>query len=109
VHEIWRHRLNELSVEQTVLIHHMMTGPEFSDWMAQMDTSNINEYHFFVDYDFHDQNYNGLTLIEKFKLTERAVLVTAHHADIDVQTLAKKISVPILSKASLATIPILIQ
>lgn len=104
VHEIWRHRLNELSLNSTVLITHMIAPADFETWYrAHSDT---HSYQYFVDYEFHGSRQNGLDLIENFRLKDHAILVTAHYTENNVTTRVKHLGVKMLPKSLLSAISI---
>jgi signal transduction histidine kinase len=106
VHEVWRHRLNEIATSQTVFISNIMTASQFEAWFASNGVgASKSKYQYFVDYDFHNSDFTGIDLIEKYNLASQSVLVTAHYAENDVADQAAALNVPILPKPSLATIP----
>ncbi|MCB0350431.1 MAG: HAMP domain-containing histidine kinase [Bdellovibrionales bacterium] len=104
VHEVWRHRLNEISHSQTVLVSNIMTTNQFAAWFAKNGNQPNRKFQYFFDYDLYNQSETGLDLIKKYGLEKQATLVTAHSADSEVIEQARSISVPIVPKAHLATI-----
>ncbi len=109
VHEVWRHRLNELAISQTVLTINFMSVDSFSEWYSKNGSDAKQKYHFFIDYDFHNMELNGIELIKKYGLESQAILVTAHFAEPEIIAKAKLLNIMILPKPILASIPFVIE
>lgn len=102
MHELWQHRLNEVSVNNTLLISHMVKPDDFELWIS--NNPNHENFQFFIDYQFHNSSINGLDLISKYGLQSRAILVTAHYQEPDVVALAHSLNVNIFAKPNLTTV-----
>lgn len=93
MHNLWRHRLDSHHVKT----QHFSSVADILQW-RETSISVTGQAIYFVDYEFHDEKYNGLTLIELFNCNNRSYLITSYADEIGIQEHCKKAGIWLLPK-----------
>jgi DNA-binding NtrC family response regulator len=101
IHSVWEERFRGLEVK----LHHFANPHQLMG--AHKAGNRFDRY--LVDYEFLGQSQNGLELIEREKIEDRAILVTSRHNELDVRTRAQRLQVAMIPKALAALVPIQVQ
>lgn len=99
IHSIW----SEILSKNVMNIVHLTSYLEFKNWIKDVDPS---EYIFLFDLELVNSQFNGLEIIKKYSLQERASLVTSHYDDLAVQSQAESLGVKIIPKDAAASVEI---
>lgn len=99
---IWRQRLKFYSV----YIHHFSSCKKLLQW--HINNKDIhNDVIYFIDYELHDRQYDGLQLIQKLNVKKRSYLVTSHAEELSIQQYCEKFDVWLLPKSLISEIPLI--
>jgi anti-sigma regulatory factor (Ser/Thr protein kinase) len=101
IHNVWTTRIHSLL--QTVHIQNFTSPLQFSEWYQLTRPANAI---FLIDYEFLNQNINGLDLIEKLQISDRCVLVTSRSDDPAIQKRCLAVDQKMLPKSMAISIPI---
>lgn len=103
-----RHNLVVLDDDEMIATLWRMTAPSgtkiesFStprDFLKRFETAGFQaDTLFLIDYDFENSEENGLEIIERLSLQDRAVLVTGRHDDDRLRSHARKSRIRVMSK-----------
>jgi hypothetical protein len=85
IHKIWQDKLKDRNIK----LVNCFNAKEFEDYLQQQNANTLKETFFFVDYSLQTILDNGITLITKHNLQDRAILVTSKY----LESLIKDISV----------------
>lgn len=99
IHGTWKKRLSDLNLNSL----HFHNEADFSLWIK---SSNINDYHFLIDFELINSKLNGLEIIELGRIGSFSTLVTSHYDNPEVQRRATALGVKIAPKHSIGSIPI---
>lgn len=98
IHGAWDSRLNHISEKiPNIEVHHFYTGDEALEFINKLSKKQREEVCFLSDYELINQELNGLEVINKSKL-KHSILVTSHHANIEIIKTAVQNNVKILPK-----------
>lgn len=102
VHQIWGSRLQNISGNRPK--HLAFTSiAQFENWYRKNSTQSSR---FLVDFEFLGHAENGLQVISRLNLANRAILVSSRVEDHQIQARALDLGLKLLPKALAALIPI---
>jgi signal transduction histidine kinase len=101
IHQVWRGRLVSAGIDSKM--HYTFSSPEvFNNWIKE----SVNQNAIFLnDYEFLGQTINGLDLIEKNALSDRAFLVTSRYEEQHLRNRALNTKIKILPKSLAPFVP----
>jgi len=101
IHGAWDSRfkgcLNDIQLK------HFLTGTEVIDFISTFQEKE--KVFLLTDYELLKQDLNGMDIIQKTGI-KRAILVTSHHAEVEIRNLAVKNGIKILPKQLASEVPI---
>ncbi len=104
IHQIWAEKFASMLPKDLGPQHLKFTSlEEFAIWV-KTNHSSTNRY--LIDYEFLDQNGNGLELIERLQIPNQSILVTSRFDEPQIQTKAHKLGLKILPKGLAPLVPI---
>lgn len=104
IHEAWDLRFNR----NEIVVKHFTQGNEAVKYISSLTKQQRQELCLLVDYEFQNQNINGVDIINKFSL-KTSVLVTGHYPDQDLIAVVKNSGIKMLPKILASRVPILIR
>lgn len=104
IHEAWNLRFNQ----NEIVVKHFTQGNEAVEYVSSLTNSQRQNLCLLVDYEFQNQEINGVDIINKFRLTN-SVLVTGHYSDQDLIAVVKNSGIKMLPKILASRVPIIIQ
>jgi len=107
IHNLWRDKLQVQKKQYNFEVKHFKLVKEFEHFFYSDLTYSKDKVLFLVDYEFVDQNTNGLKIIEKLHLERSSILVTSHHDDSSIRerTIASGV-IRIIPKSIVSYIPL---
>jgi signal transduction histidine kinase/CheY-like chemotaxis protein len=105
IHRVWDERLATLRASNPGLTVTHLSSPEELIESGLAGGSTKNQL-YLVDFKFRLSQYDGLSLIEKLRLADNAILVTSYDEDVEVRTRAARLGVTILPKSMATIVPI---
>ncbi len=112
IHQIWKERLDFGLLSKYNITHRSFTSAlEFGQWINSLPEQEDNEAQlskmiFLIDYEFLNQNTNGLELIERLRLTPNAILVTSRYEEELLLNRCQSLKVKVIPKPMATMIPI---
>ena len=104
IHQIWKDRLESLAASSfNIKLICFTSTNEFMNF--PLDESMV----FLIDYEFLNQNQNGLDLILDRNLNSKAILVTSRHEEVYIQEICEKKQIKLLPKQLAGFVPINIK
>jgi len=104
IHGVWKNRLEGLHYLDRIAKMSCFTSGD--DFKAFVQSSNISNSLFLIDYELLNQDKNGLDLIEDLALGSRAILVTSRFEEPLIRQRANRLAVKIIPKSMAGFIPI---
>jgi hypothetical protein len=105
IHRIWDSRFEPLQVQNPLVkVLHFSSPGDFSYWMNHDQLEGRILY--LTDYEFIDDEENGLTVIEKHRLGASAILVTSHYENKQIRETCKRLGVKLIPKSMAGFVPI---
>lgn len=101
IHQVWKKRFAEK--QSNCHFIDFYDPKDLKAWLK--DNIKIN-HTFLIDYEFTDNEKNGLDIIDELNLKDRAYLVTSRHEDVSVRSRAEKMGLKIIPKTFSVYIPI---
>ena len=93
IHQIWKGRLESIKAHDYKIVQKSFTST--ADFLKfSIDDSMI----FLIDYEFLNQNENGLKLIEEKEIASRSILVTSRYEEIFIKETCEKLGIKLLPK-----------
>jgi signal transduction histidine kinase len=102
--EIWRQRIDSLNISSMELLT-FTSAQEFSSWIDS-ENHRYDKDIYLMDFELFGQSTSGLSLIEKYSLEKKAILVTSRYEELNIRTQCEKLKVKILPKALATIVPI---
>lgn len=93
IHGVWENRL--LSTTNDINLIHFYNPDEVIAWALGKDLSDMT---FLVDYELLGYELNGVDIIEKLNIANRAILVTSHFEDDAIRDRCKKLNLKVIPK-----------
>lgn len=115
IHGLWRNRFRSLQnklIDSVEIDFMSFTSTNvFTDWFSSQDENKIKNSIFIIDYEFINQNINGLDLIEKLNLHQnlKTILVTSRYDDPNIQNKCIDLKLKLIPKSQVGYIPIFIE
>ncbi|OFZ15371.1 MAG: hypothetical protein A2Z20_06885 [Bdellovibrionales bacterium RBG_16_40_8] len=104
IHQIWAERFKDKLLSTLDLNHVTFSSTEaFEDWLPMQEFQDV---HFLIDFEFLNQQGNGLDVIERNKIAGQSVLVTSRFDEVRVRNRSKQLGVKILPKGLAPFVPI---
>ena len=98
IHQIWKGRLESLKAnEQNIKITSFTSAKEFREYFNKNLNSN-SPCIFLIDYEFLNQNDNGLKIITDFGIQDKAILVTSRFDEPNIRSECEDQKIKILPK-----------
>lgn len=97
IHNWWRQHANNANML------HFMNADELLNWQSHQALLNEATL-YFVDYDLHDVNHTGLTVLQQLPVTTTRFLVTSHADKAQIQAYCKQHGIWLLPKHLLGKI-----
>ena len=111
IHQIWKKRLSNENIPAShheLTTHHFSSPSELIDWHCKNKSLN-NDILYLCDYEFLQNNTNGIEVIKKLNIASRSVLVTSHYEEPIIQHSCLQLGIKLLPKSMAAFIPIAFQ
>src|SRR3990167_2101762 len=106
IHNVWTQRFNEYSKENFSLnVLHFHTIRQLRIWFSQISYSK-GDYIYLFDYEVLGDRQTGIDLIQEFRISQYAILVTSRYEENIVIEGCKKNGIRLLPKSIAAFIPI---
>jgi len=105
IHTLWKERLQNIH-NNKLSIQYFFEPSEFILYMQSNLLKSGSHFLIFIDYEFVGNSLNGLSIVEKLKIADRAILVTSHFDDKSIQLKAKELGVGIIPKTMVPFVPI---
>lgn len=93
IHEAWNLRFSELGQE----VKHFTQGEEAYRYINSLSESQRQRIFFLSDYEFINQNLNGIELINRLNL-KKSILVTSHYSDPNLLRRVRESNIKMLPK-----------
>jgi hypothetical protein len=107
IHQIWSGRFSSLDQSSSKVKPMAFTSiDKFEDWLAHNKTLPTL---FLIDYEFIGQGMNGIDVIQRNGIADRAVLVTSRYEEPAIKELAKALKIKLLPKGLAPVVPIIIE
>lgn len=98
IHVAWDTRFESIVRKAPQLkIHHFQTYQAAFHFIQALTNTEKDKVFLLTDYELVKQKSSGLSLVENTKI-KRAILVTSHYANIDIQKRANRLNTKILPK-----------
>jgi signal transduction histidine kinase len=108
IHHVWQQRLFDSGIRKNQ-IHHFSTAEDLSSWYATQEAELQDCTLYLCDYELLGSKQSGLDVIKKLNLGGRAILVTSHFEEKDLQVECQQIGVKLLPKNLAGVVPILVK
>lgn len=107
IHGAWESRF-ELILKQAsqIKLHHFEVGQEALHFLKGLDKDKKKKILLLTDFELLNQALNGLDVVEQSNLS-RAILVTSHYDNPDIQKRAQALGAKILPKQLASEIPMI--
>ncbi len=110
IHQIWKERFDNLSTDRKNFVIKNFTSPaDFINFVQRLSADELGRKIFLIDFEFLGHSVDGLELIEKLNLQEKAILVTSHYDETEVRRRCERLNVKILPKALAGFVPLEIE
>lgn len=106
IHQIWASRLLKLGLASGRILH-FTTASAFVDWYQRERAES--EYFYLVDFELLGSKETGLELIERYALSEHAVLVTSRYEEEPVQRTCRRLGIKLLPKGLAQFVPLILE
>jgi signal transduction histidine kinase len=107
IHEMWKNKILQ-ALRRTVKMQHFQDEKSFGEWYSSDEKKNKNITYFF-DYELIGNKNSGLDIIEKFQISQNAILITSHYENEEIQKRCEKIGVRMIPKDQAGFVPIVAQ
>lgn len=105
IHNIWDKKFENLKLDSNSDLIHLSSGDNLEKWIKE-HPNDIDNTLFLMDYEFLGHPLSGLDLIEKFKLENKAILVTSRFEELSIQEKCTKVGVKLIPKGMASLVPI---
>jgi signal transduction histidine kinase len=105
IHEMWKNKILQ-ALRRNIKMQHFQDEKSFEEWFAAEKNKNENTTYFF-DYELIGNKNSGLDIIEKFKISKNAILITSHYENEEIQKRCEKIGVRMIPKDQAGFVPII--
>lgn len=110
VHNIWKEKFNNIQFEHYKPKHKIFTSTaDFKSWTkAHLDDNPLFKSNclFLVDFEFLNQHYTGLDLIEDAEIAKHSILVTSRYEEYQIRERCEKLGVRLIPKGMSSLVPI---
>lgn len=104
IHQVWGRLLNSAGQQFCDIKHMAFSSTDmFETWFR---TVGAKSKLFLIDYEFVAQTTNGLDLIERLRITDRAILVTSRYDEQHIREKAASLGLRILPKSLASNVPL---
>ncbi len=105
-HTLWQKTLTQASAKiSPTQINHCYKNIDF----APLIKDAAEDVLILIDYDLKDCDTNGIDYIKKYKLQQKAILVTNHYDNLEIQQACERESIPLLPKPLISQIHICVS
>lgn len=101
IHSSWETKLKTFG--QSISIKHFSEPVELKHWI---DSHGPKKVMYFIDYEFLNSEYNGLSFILENKLEAKSILVTSRADEEAIKLTCSKNCIKLLPKAMVSSLPI---
>ncbi len=109
IHQLWQRRFEELGVSDNGILHRQFTSiSEFKIWFESQNIEVVKKLKnilVLIDYEFLNQESNGLDLVEAFGISEIAILVTSRFDERQLRTRCQKLGLKLIPKPMAGIVP----
>ena len=105
IHQIWETRLNEIAHPNTLNVVHLTSGQEMIEWY-KTGSSLAGRITYLFDFELLGEEITGLDLIARFRLHEKAILVTSYYEDEKIRAQCARNGIKMIPKALVPYVPI---
>lgn len=106
--EIWKQRLANKIKTDNIKLYTCKTGQCLKDWIVN-HSSEANTAVYLIDYEFIQQNYTGLDLMEELNLKEKAILVSSRYEEPSIVDRCKTLGIRAIPKSMAGFVPIIVE
>jgi signal transduction histidine kinase len=103
--EIWKQRIRSLN-DQSINLITFTSSNELIEWLRNNRDLATDKILYLMDYELLGQNTNGLDLIEKYSLNDKAVLVTSRYEESFIKDRCTSLKVKQIPKSMAQFVPI---
>jgi hypothetical protein len=104
---VWATRLASAGAGKNGIDHLSFSSiSTFVDWAKQ---ENLRNTLYLVDYEFLNQDMNGLEAIDQAGIAKNSILVTSRYEELKVREHAKRMGIKMIPKALAPLVPIVIE
>jgi signal transduction histidine kinase len=104
IHEMWKNKILQ-ALRRNIKMHHFQDERSFGEWYIKEKNNSGNTTYFF-DYELIGNKNTGLDIIEKFRITKNAILITSHYENEEIQKRCERIGVRMIPKDQAGFVPI---
>ncbi len=105
IHEVWKERFRHLCTEdERLAVFHYTSAEALLEDVKSNESLGMAQ--FFIDFELLNQSDNGLSVIKKLSLAERAILVTSRFEEDFILNECNRLKVKLLPKALVEIVPI---
>lgn len=106
IHMLWQERLEKLDSE-AVTTYYFASPTSFRHRIRELP--DFGQTLFLIDYEFANEQTNGLAIIEDLRLQEQAILVTSHDENEEILQKALSMGIKLIPKSIVAYVPINVE
>lgn len=99
IHEIWQRRFAPHIEAMQLKLIHFRSSDEFTSALTSLSPKEKERSFSLVDYELMNSDSSGLDLITQYGLQEKAICVTSHFEDLELQRRATAASVRLCPKS----------
>jgi response regulator of citrate/malate metabolism len=108
IHGIWKGRLASARMLQSkISLYNFTSANDFiNEYQSGQLPMNKDKNIFLVDYEFLEQDINGLEVIQKLGIAEQSILVTSRYEEKRILQSCNNLGVPLIPKGMVGFIPL---
>ena len=110
IHGIWGQRCSTKKFQDSnIQLKSMTSAKEFIKEVKTYSFQHLDQMIFLIDFEFLNQNINGLELIESLQLQKYSYLVTSRYEDSEIIKKCNILGVKLIPKSLAGVVPIIIK
>lgn len=103
--EIWKQRLASNVASNKINLYTCKSGQCLKDWIANNSDEASNAI-YLIDYEFIQQKFTGLDLVEELNIKDQAILVSSRYEEPLIAERCRKLGVRAIPKSMAGFVPI---
>lgn len=110
IHQLWKDRLFPLLENLNIQLFSFTSANEFKAWVKNSDNNEKrNSPSYLVDFEFINQDTNGLDLIEELHIASESILVTSRFDEVGIINRCSNLGLRLIPKAMTGIVPIKVR